>query len=230
MMQVFAPVARTPLYAWHAARGAIFTEQNGWLIPSAYAAVGEKATATSELAVADISAVHKISLRGRGVVTALRKTFEDRYRGGVLALPGKLGWLCGLTDTHCLLLATGWGPDHSAAVGQFVRNLPDSIADTAFDVTSAYAAFAIVGNGYGRVLNGLTSLDLDSALPPGSCTETGLSGVHALLIRPEGPAVYLCVGWDTAEFVWEQVWNAGRRSGMALAGMDTVSELWKSAP
>src|SRR5690242_8524681 len=104
-----APVSRTPLHHWHAGHGARFAESDGWQVPQAYAgAERETAAARTGLAVADISAFPKVSLRGPVVADAARHLMGD----GNATRPGRAarlhhgapGLACRLTADHLLLL------------------------------------------------------------------------------------------------------------------------------
>ena len=76
----------------------------------------------------------------------------------------------------------------------------------------------------GRYQDALTAFDVRrSRFPPGSCAETNLAGVHAVLVRPAGDAldpVYVAVAWDLAEHVWESLLNALGGHGTRPVGMD----------
>src|SRR5262245_33372211 len=94
--------ARTPLHPWHACHGARFIERDGWQLPGMYStAEAEAEAAHKHVALADISAFAKVSLRGQGVgaVTSalLGDTAVNRPRG-VAALPsGTPALACRLT-------------------------------------------------------------------------------------------------------------------------------------
>jgi glycine cleavage system aminomethyltransferase T len=96
------------------------------------------------------------------------------------------------------------------------------------DSTSEYAGFSLVGPRVDDLLRGLTPLDITAAgLPMNSCAETGLAGVHALLVRaPElaVPSVRIYVGWDLGEYVWQELLEVGGQYGIHPLGIDA----WKS--
>jgi hypothetical protein len=80
----------------------------------------------------------------------------------------------------------------------------------------------------GDILARLTALDVGPvALPPGSCTETGLAGVHALLVRPPGlsiPSMLVLIAPDVAEYVWERVFGCGVAIiPLGLAGVEELA-------
>jgi sarcosine oxidase subunit alpha len=200
--------ARTPLHAWHAAHGARFTETDGWLVVAGYdSAEREAEAARARFAFADISAFAKVSLLGRDT--------EGPQPGGAVLDFGVL--TCRLTPDQLLMLALT--PDGAAATGDVLRQ----------DVTSAYAAFLLLGPHVEDVLRQLTSFDVSArAFPDGTCAETGVAGVQALLVRVPGMSlttVYLGVAWDVGEYVWERLLEVGRACGGMAIGHDALRGL-----
>src|SRR5262245_57319107 len=108
MLDTRSPVARTPLYHWHAAHGAQFAERGGWQGVTAYSgAEREVAAARAGLGVADVSAFGKISLRGAGVPSLVQSLVPGSaalHPRGVALVPGESSLACRLTDDHLLLL------------------------------------------------------------------------------------------------------------------------------
>src|SRR5262249_7251750 len=201
---------RSPLHAWHAAHGADFTERDGWLLPAAYAGTEAPSGTGATLGLADVSAFAKVSFLGPGVAALTRALVGDgpanRPRGvSELSVAGP-ALACRLTDDHLLLLTS---TSDRATVERHLAPLRQTQAVVQTDVTSAYAAFALVGDTVDEVLRRLTALDVRPAtLPVGSCAETGVAGVPALLVPSADlgrPGMRICVGWDLAEYVWERL-------------------------
>jgi glycine cleavage system aminomethyltransferase T len=230
-MVLSPPRHRIPLHHWHAGRGARFTDQGGWHLPAVYSTTErETAAARTGLALADISAFAKLGLLGPGVPALAHALTGD----GRAAKPRAVAALdaggrllaCRLTDDQLLLLASTTDP------GVFDRRLADLPADPTVvrsEETSAQAGFCLVGFSIEKLLRRLTSLDVaPGALPPGSCAETGLAGVPALLVRPpesEPPSLRVHVGWDVAEYVWERVLDAGRSQEIMPVGLEALRSL-----
>jgi len=217
---VTKPLARSPLHDWHLAQGARLIERDGWQIVADYGrGEHESAAARSGVGLADLSAAAKCSFRGPGVESLLRSLVPDGVlsRGRVAPVLQGKAVLCRLTDEH--LLAVSDNPADVAALEALAR-LPQVVAT---DVTSALARLALVGPRVEEVLRRLTQLDLGTALPPGHCAETALTGMEALLVRlPRSalPAVHIYVAWDVAECAWERVLEAGHDARIALLGTD----------
>jgi aminomethyltransferase len=213
------PPARVPLQHWHASHGARFSESDGWQLPAVYRSVEAETTAArTGVVLADLSAFAKVSLLGPGVEAAARQLIGDepapQPRGVALIRPQGLGVVCRLTADHLLALASVTAP---LPHGPF--NIPAVVAS---DATSAYACFCLAGPRSEAVLQRLTALDLGRQ-PLGSCAETGVAGVHAVLVRAlelSVPSLRLLVAWDLAEYVWETLLDAGRGHGIVPLGLD----------
>jgi glycine cleavage system aminomethyltransferase T len=229
------PLARTPLHSWHAAHGARFVTSNGWYLPALYSTVErETAAACTGLALADVSAVVKFSLLGPGVPAAAQALAGDGpapQGRAVLQWPGENRILaCHLTADHLLLLAATCNP---AVLRDRLAQLPAGLALVRNDATTAQAGFYLAGLHIDDMLRHLTTLDISPArLPAGSCAETGLAGVHALLVRPpasEPPSFQVYVAWDLAEYVWERLLDAGRPWGIVPLGWEALRTLGLAA-
>jgi len=224
------PLARTPLHHWHAAQGARFAERDGWQVPQAYADVErETAAARTGLALADVSAFPKVSLRGPAVDEAadylLGPSPATRPCRAATLRHGAPGLACRLTPDHLLLLASTTAPAPLADALAHLRHEPRLLES---DVTSAHAGFWLIGPHAEGALRRLTSLDPAALAPPGSCAETGLAGVQALLVpslEVGVPSVRVYVSWELGEYVWESLLDAGRGWGMVPLGMDALAAL-----
>jgi glycine cleavage system aminomethyltransferase T len=98
------------------------------------------------------------------------------------------------------------------------------------DVTCSYAGFCLLGPRPAELLRHLTPLDTSpAAFPAGSCAETSLAGVPALVVHPSAdsspPSVRVYVAWDMAEYVAERLVEAGRHRGLTLLGHDALGVL-----
>jgi glycine cleavage system aminomethyltransferase T len=225
------PLARTPLHHWHAAHGARFAEFHGWQVVAAYGGAGlEAESVRAGVGLVDISANTKTSLLSRHLTAAVRGLVAEGAAVrplGVSVLNAEAKVLaCRLTDGHLLLLARGPGPINSA---ERLTALCQEHALHCEDVTAAYAGFCLVGPAALGTLGRLTALDLSpSAFPNGSCAETGVAGVQALLVKPPMqslPCVQLYVAWDVAQYVWETLLESGKKVGMVPVGSETLQRL-----
>jgi sarcosine oxidase subunit alpha len=204
-MTRFSPTARTPLYDWHTRHGARLTLEHGWQVPAAYTAAEREAEAARNgVAVADVSAFRKWSLRGKHLPAG--NPLSVSVQSGVLA--------CRLTPDHLLLLSLAMTDN---------AQCPDVSAQAAVttDVTSAHAGFLFVGPRVEELLHRLTALDVRlAAFPVCTCAETNVAGVEALLVRTPELAFRVYVPWDAGEYVWERIMEAGRELAITPLGME----------
>lgn len=216
--------ARTPLHHWHVAHGARMGERAGWHVPLSYTEVpAEVAVARTATAVVDASAFPKWALLGAGVQALVESSFPDSAAlrpQGVVSLAGGDGLACRLTPDSLLLLDTGRQPNALETYLARAEAIPGLLRQ---DVTCAQAAFHLLGPEVEAVLAGMTPFDASRAsIPEGACAETGVAGVHALLVRPPGAgtaSLLLCVAWDVAEYVWERVLESGRVTPVGLESL-----------
>jgi glycine cleavage system aminomethyltransferase T len=226
-----APLARTCLHHWHAAHGARFAESDGWLIVQAYVDPEQEITSVNHgPGLVDISAFAKRSLycqadaapafafEGSGPALPLRSVTRLAAGDGVLA--------CRLTPEQVLVLAAATG---AAALDGCLARVRQQNAILENDVTSALAGFALLGPRGRDLLRHLTSLDVSAeALPPGSCAETSIAGIHALLVCPARSRqefIQIYIAWDLAEYLWERVLETGKRYGIVPMGLEAWRRL-----
>ncbi len=226
-------LARTPLHAWHAGRGARFIEADGWQLAAAYAGADpEVEAARAGLAVADVSAFAKMSLIGPAVRVL---TWSLVGMGAAMKPHGVAPFnvmstvlACRLRDDQLLLLASA---PSVPGLDQYLKNITRNQPVVHHHVTSAYAAFWLVGPHADDLLRRVVPLDVsESGLPVDSCTETSVAGVHALLVRSselELPSLRLHVAWDVAEYVWDRLFDAGRAWKVAPLGLEALGRLQK---
>jgi hypothetical protein len=107
------------------------------------------------------------------------------------------------------------------------------------DATSGFAAFWLFGPHTDELLRQLTHFDvaaLSGGCEPaeqGSCAQTGLAGVPAILVRPPSPAIpsmRILTGWDLAEYVWEKLFYLGKTWNISRLGSDGLDMLLSQNP
>jgi sarcosine oxidase subunit alpha len=210
------PLARTPLHEWHAAHGAEFTAIDGWHVVMRYPRAAEESNLLLRpVLIADISANAKVSYVGRGVDALAAKLLGlsplRKPRGACDLEPSRRDRACRLTENSLLLLAL---TTNAAALDAYVGQAENVVRT---DVTSAYAAFSLLGARAAELLQRLTALNVSlPAFPNQSCVETNLAGVPALLVRPRRSGmdeILVYVGWDVGEYVWQRLWEVGAPLG-----------------
>lgn len=218
-------VHRSPLHHWHLAHGAHFAEIDGWQVPVSYADPRQEVEAARNgLALADISHLPKLSLRGPGV-SAVAAALGNVVPRRVEANNGVL--VCRLAEQCLFLLA------YSTSKADLSERVQPSADIVSTDITSAYAGFALMGKDAETLVGRLTGFDVSKRqFPEGACAETELAGVHALLVRPPVravPELSAYVPWDVGEYLWEILLDLGRNLGGAPVGHDALKAL-RTAP
>src|SRR5262249_10100012 len=197
---------------------------------AAYAgAEPEAEAARTGLAVADVSAFAKLSLRGPGVPELVESLVPDAAAlrpHGVAPVPVGPALACRLAEDHLLLLAA---TPATTALGQRLAGPGEGRPVVQTDMTSAYAGFWLLGPRLGELLPRLTPLDfLPASFPVNGCAETTLAGVEALLARSAElsvPSLRIYVAWDLGEYVWERLLEAGREVPVTPVGLETLDRL-----
>jgi sarcosine oxidase subunit alpha len=215
------PISRSPLHHWHATHGARFTDAHGWQVPASYSSVERETDAVrAAVGLADISAFSRFSVMGpvRGLELAAKPHDVAAIDAGGPALA------CRLRADQLLALASTSNPT-------LIRNRLAQVFQPRVltDVTSTFAGFCLVGPAILEVLRRLTPLDVSSiAFPQGSCAETSLAGVQAVLVKPPASpqsTVRVYVAWDVGEYVWERLVASGSRLGLVVIGMEAMARL-----
>jgi len=247
-------LARTPLAHWHTQHGVRFDEINSWQVPAVYTDENsEVAAARTGLAISDISFTSKVMLRGPGVAELTQSLTGDSPAtkpGGVAPLTADRSVLaCRLHIDQLLVLGSSTGNDKleqilSEAAGH--KGQPPGLTRWSaskqlleIDVTSTFAAFWLFGPHTDELLRQLTHFDvaaLSGGREPaeqGSCAQTGLAGVPAILVRPPNPAILsmrILTGWDLAEYVWENLLHTGQIWNISPLGLDGLDMLLSQNP
>ena len=196
------PLKHPPLLRRHREMGAAIAEHDGWQVARHFTSPEEEARRVRDTAgLADWSWISKFDLKGYGLSSPPP------------AEPGVHHWL--LAPGHYLVTSQDTG---RAKAG---LNLPAPARWT--EVTSLYAALLLAGPRSRDVLAKLTSLNVsDSALPDGACAQSGLSHVHAIVLRQDvgGLLTFLVlVGREYAEFVWDSIMHAGHEYDITPFGI-----------
>jgi hypothetical protein len=193
---------RTPMERSHLAAGAALEDVDGWRV-AAYPANGEAAATLT-----DLSHLGKLDLRGSAEEL-------DTLTGGLgpgAARADDGVWTLRLTPTHGYVLCPF----------PRLRALRDRIGAAALDITSAYAAVALGGEGRLAVFNRSSGLDVREArFGPGRCMAGSVMRVPTLVLN-RGDDLVMLVAWEYGEYFWDAILDAGETIGIARAGVVTV--------
>ena len=100
--------------------------------------------------------------------------------------------------------------------------LPQPIPD-ALDVTGGWVSLVLLGPDAERVLNKVTAVDLrERTLPVGGCCQGPIFGVNTLFGR-FARRIELHICYDSAEFLWDVLLDAGAEFQLKPAGVDYAS-------
>ena len=232
-----AVTRRSALHAAHVAAGARLGEHDGWQCPEGYAGIeDELRTVRSGVGLADISPAAKLDVRGNDAFSAIarRLSLPAPVTGTVTRLSPPVstrnGLLCCLTPLHARLfvpadtaarIATRWARAHAADTRPVRARLTD--------VTSAYTVMQVSGPRGRELLRKLTALDIGAeAFPDLACAQTGIAGVHAMILRADMRALLsfqVCCGREFGAFVWDAILDAGREFGARPVGLAALRTL-----
>lgn len=225
---------RTALYHRHRALGARMGVAAGWECAESFGSVEEEVRrARSSVAVADLSPLGKLLVRGAGVGAWIARSGGAAEVGGVVPwgdVPGTR--LCRLTDEDALMLAL---PAETARVAEGLAESGASEGGGSclhlVDLTSGRAGIGLVGPRSADLLVNLTALDLsDERLPDGRCAQTGLARVPVTIVRQDAgggalPAYEIYVARDLGEYVWDAVFDAAPELGARPCGWAAYTQL-----
>lgn len=209
---VFRPYKVSPLYQAHRALGARCEEVGEWRLPESFGDPQIEAERVRQgVGLLDTSAIGKLDLKGHEVQQV------------VTTLPAEecLSILRLATD-HVLVLTQ---PErHNRVTEVLLQALSQTpCCGHLTDVTSALAAFALVGPRAAEVLAKLTALDLRArTFPDGVCAQGGLANVHVIIHRKDWgrlPAYHILLRRELAEYGWEVIRKAGASAGLAPFGL-----------
>lgn len=232
-----AVTRRSALHAAHVAAGARLGEHDGWQCPEGYAGIeDELRTVRSGVGLADVSPAAKLDVRGNDALSAIarRLSLPAPVTGTVTHLSPPVstrnGLLCCLTPLHARLfvpadaaarVATRWARAHAADTHPVRARLTD--------VTSAYTVIQVSGPRSRELLRKLTALDLGTeAFLDLACAQTGIAGVHAMILRADVRALLsfqVCCGREFGAFVWDAILDAGREFGARPVGLAALRTL-----
>lgn len=207
----FRPYKVSALYRVHQDLGARWTEIDLWRVSDSFVEPTEEAEqVTQNVGLQDVSFLLKWDVQGREAeelltgfplkkrVTVLRRR-PDRFL--IVATPAQRGEL---TETLQKDVSQSKGCVHLT------------------DLTSALSALSLVGPRAREVLAKLTPLDLGPrSFPDGSCAETGLAKIHAVIYREDWqslPAYVLLVSRELGQYGWDVIRTAGRTVGLVPFG------------
>ena len=198
MPSASTPIAQSPLVEMHHRHGAHVERRDGWLVAVKYPDEPD----TIGNAIVDFAHRPTIEINGPDVGARLTE-------------------LCG-SDLPVRTIRSGaeWHayrltPERALAFGRVPKPIPDAL-----DVTGGWVSLALVGPEIERLLNKVTAVDLRArTLPAGGCCQGPIFGVNTLFGR-FARRFELHVCYDSAEFLWGVLMDAGAEFNLKPAGID----------
>ncbi len=218
-------VARSPMEASAADEGARFELRSGWNVAAAYGSDPEAERRTAERVAgwADVSHLSKLELQGSAV--QLAELAGSSLQLGT-ATRAHDAWWCPLTPTRALVIGE---PAPAAALrGRLTAVCAQRGAAgmSVVDVSTTFAALAIVGPQATEVFARFSALDLrSSSTPVGALRPGSIARQPAVLVREASQRYLFLFGWATAEYVWSVVADAGHHLGARPIGADALASM-----
>jgi glycine cleavage system aminomethyltransferase T len=194
-----APVARGPLIERHRAAGARIETRQGWQVAVQYPC--EPAASAAATVLADLSHRPTFEINGADVDVALTA-------------------LCGEAPAVRAIYDAGAWQAYRLAPGRAIIMGSAPADKRAIDVTGGWATLALLGPHAHDVLSRVTAVDLrPGTMPVLSCCQGPLFAVNTLFGRfANRLELHLCS--DSAEFVWDVLFDAGAEFNLTPAGAD----------
>ncbi|MBI4500431.1 MAG: aminomethyl transferase family protein [Gemmatimonadetes bacterium] len=222
-MNAIRPLKISGVHAVHESAGARWTEIDGWRLPDSFGdPERERQQVQRDAGIMDVSAMGKLDLKGAGVESFLAGSANNRELTTLRLKPG-----------HALILTI---PGEQPELAARFETDPAKGCLHVTDVTSGFAAFALVGPKARDILARLVAVDLrDGMLPHAATVQAGLAKVHVIIHREdwgEMPAFWLLVTRDVAEYAWDAIRAAGKDLGLVpfgLAAQQLLGGPWHTA-
>jgi glycine cleavage system aminomethyltransferase T len=219
-------LAHSPLEPQMQKAGATMVARHGWWVAAHYGSpAGELALCDTAVGIADHSDLGKLELRGeRSALEQLVGQLSGASVDPGDALLAEGAWWCAVSRTHVLALCDAGETERLTAAAQdAVRWTPGA---TVADVTTAYAAIALLGPRTADVLNELS----DSEPPLGEVDSPAfdvlhLAAVPAMLLRASASRATALTEAGRGAVLWNEIERAGREAGIGRVGMDAVTHL-----
>jgi heterotetrameric sarcosine oxidase gamma subunit len=215
----FAPVARSPMERQARAAGARIEIRDGWAVAVAY-------DTGHQTGWADMSHLGKLELQAEpDVVQAIftANTSAPFELGSAQRADG--AWWCALAPSRLLIVAV---PLRLASIrSQLQEAIAAADAPASLvDVTSVFAALTIAGPQAREMFARFCALDLRPHItPPGSVRPGSVARQPGVVICEGEDRFLMLFGWAVAEYMWQQVQEAGQHLGAGPVGVHALGPL-----
>ena len=201
-------LAHSPMERCARAAGARFEARDGWLVAVSY----DRPPAATGWA--DMSHLAKLEAHGPPEAALGLDGRDGEPAGPGHAERAHDAWWCPVSRRRTLVLA-----ERAAA-----RELHERLGGRAVDVTTGYAALAIVGPGAREVLARQCALDLRPVVTPVGAFRPGAVARTPAFVLREAEERYLVVfGAALGEYMWTVLADAAEHLGGAPIGADALA-------
>ena len=228
------PFKHTPLYRWHEQHKATFVTVAGWEIVVDYGdAANEISTLTSAAAIRDVTPLAKCLVQGKHSASHVRDVLSLTEIPGVGACAA--GKICEKACPVSVLRISGdrfltiASSKHQQEINHVLsQSIANETCVHVTDVTSAYAAFYLVGPKAIEVLKRCTSAPIES-IRSRQCLQSPTARVWSLLLRDDNGAWLILVSRDFGEYVWRSILAEGHEFGIGVFGERAAQSLSSGA-
>jgi heterotetrameric sarcosine oxidase gamma subunit len=219
--QRFAPVARSPMERQARAAGARMETRDGWAVAVAY-------DKQHETGWADMSHLGKLELQAEPDV--LKAIFAANTPAPFelgSAHRGDGAWWCPLAPTRLLVVC------ESSRLASIRSQIEEAVTAaeapaSLVDVTTVLAALRLAGPQAREMFARFCALDLRPQItPPGSVRPGSVARQPGVVLCEREDRFLMLFGWAVAEYVWQQVEQAGRHLAAGPMGVDALAPLDK---
>jgi len=226
------PFKHTPLHTWHHRHEASFFNVAGWECVVNYGNVEhEVRTVKDSVGMRDVTPLAKSLIEGQDSSDHIQSAFALTQLQSVgtctiATLRNVAGLVSILRITADRYLVTASSDHQKILYDALIEKVEAGDCVHVIDMTSAYAAFHLIGPKSIEVLKRCAAAPLE-AMRPRQCLQSPTARVWSLLVREDVgtlPAWLIFVSRDFGEYVWTSILAEGRDFGIGVFGQ-TAAQL-----
>jgi heterotetrameric sarcosine oxidase gamma subunit len=226
-------LARSPMEREALAAGARVERRDGWNVAVAFdRPERERLVCRETVGFADVSALGKLEIQASAselaAIVAVGSRGEQLELGRATRAAG--AWWCPYTAERALALCD---PSNAAPLRESLEDAAGAVQGPAgvVDVTTAYAALAIVGPLARELFARFTAIDLRPQVTPVQGFRPGsLARVPGAILREAEERYLMLFGAALGRYVWTVVADAAESLGGAPVGVDALLPIEEEAP
>ena len=250
--ELYMPVRRSAIDAWHGARGCEWIAAGLWRRPRYYPQTGETIRSAciretrmtrGSVGLCDVTTLGKIDMQGPDTAVLLERVYINHWRklpigkaryGMMLREDGMAyddGTTSRLAEHHFVMTTTTANAVSVMANLEFYLQAvwPDLRVQVT-SVTEQWAAIAVAGPNSRRVMAKLVDIDISNEAFPfmaaSECAAAGIPGCRLFRISFSGELAFeINVPSDYGHDVWEKLYEAGREFDIAPYGTEALGNM-----